>query len=75
LENYTPKQSTQRPAILCNAYLVVEPPELLPLELPEPMLPLEPVLPLTPDPAPVLGDVVVLPLLPPLAAPEPDLSK
>ena len=36
-------------------------PELLPLELPEPM----------PLPGDVVGDVVVLPL-PPAAAPEPD---
>jgi len=52
--------------------LVVELPELLPLELPMPLL--EPVL----GDGVVLGEVVVLPLLPlvpPLAAPEPDLLK
>jgi hypothetical protein len=47
--------------------LVVEPPEL-PLELPEPMLP-EPVA------GELLGEVVELPEVPPLAAPEPDLLK
>jgi len=59
--------------------LVVELPleglELEPLELPEPMLPL--LLPLLPELEPVLGEVlgVVVELLPPLAAPEPDLLK
>jgi hypothetical protein len=56
---------------------VLELPELpveLPLELPEPMLPL-----LEPAPLEPLGEVVelgdVVELLPPLAAPEPDLLK
>jgi hypothetical protein len=58
--------------------LVVELPELLPLELPEPMLPLlEPEL--GAGAGVVLGEVgeVVdeLPEVPPLAAPEPDLLK
>jgi hypothetical protein len=61
--------------------LVVELPlePLDPLELPEPMLPLLlPLEPLLPAPLePVLGEVLgeVLELLPPLAAPEPDLLK
>ena len=58
---------------------MVELPELLPLELPEPMLP-DPVLPLL---EPELGAgvgvagvvVELLPEVPPLAAPEPDLLK
>jgi hypothetical protein len=55
--------------------LVVELPELLPLELPEPMLPLlEPELGV--GVGVVLGEVVdELPEVPPLAAPEPDLLK
>jgi hypothetical protein len=60
---------------------VLELPELpveLPLELPEPMLPLLEPAPLEPlgevvELGDVLGDVVEL--LPPLAAPEPDLLK
>lgn len=74
-----------RPAMPCKTYLVVElpEPEVLPLELPEPMLPLElpePVLPLEPvlgalgAAGAVLGDVVLLPDAP-LPALEPDLLK
>ncbi len=61
--------------------MVVELPlePLEPLELPEPMLPLLlPLEPLLPAPLePVLGEVLgeVVELLPPLAAPEPDLLK
>ena len=47
---------------------------LLPLELPEPMLPLEPVLGAGVGVGDA-GDVLVLPLVPPVAAPEPDLLK
>ena len=71
-------RSPRAAALLCNPYLVVELPEL-PLELPEPMLP-EPVV-LLPEPEPedgagvVPGEVVELPEVPPLAAPEPDLLK
>jgi hypothetical protein len=55
--------------------LVVELPVLLPLELPEPMLPLlEPEL--GAGVGVVRGEVVdALPEVPPLAAPEPDLLK
>jgi len=58
--------------------LVFEVPVLLPVELPEPVLP-EPMLPLL-EPelgaGAVLGEVVdELPEVPPLAAPEPDLLK
>jgi hypothetical protein len=55
---------------------VLELPELpveLPLELPEPMLPLLEPAPLVLGEVGELGDVVEL--LPPLAAPEPDLLK
>jgi hypothetical protein len=68
----------------CKPYFVVELPDEpeLPLELPEPMLP-ELELPELPDPMlpllePVLGEVgevVELPEVPPLAAPDPDLLK
>jgi hypothetical protein len=73
--NDTPKQSPQRSPVRCKTYLVVElpdpllpEPEVLPLELPEPMPLLEPELG---DDGVVLGVVLV----PPLAAPEPDLLK
>ena len=57
--------------------MVVELPELLPLELPEPMLPLlEPELGAGVGDGAVLGEVVdELPEVPPLAAPDPDLLK
>jgi hypothetical protein len=59
--------------------LVFDVPVLLPVELPEPVLP-EPMLPLLePELGAVLGEVVEelpeLPEVPPLAAPEPDLLK
>jgi hypothetical protein len=55
---------------------VVEPlPVLLPLELPDPMPPLEPVLGEVGDFGSVLGEVLVLPLVLPVPAPELDLLK